>query len=62
MMIKTINLTMNDSDILIRVFFSFSFIFLDAIHYKVRDEKRIVTKAAYIALGVNMDGEKEATA
>ncbi len=38
---------------------TYSFIFLDAIHYKVRDEKRIVTKAAYVALGVNMDGEKE---
>lgn len=37
----------------------YSFIFLDAIHYKVRDEKQIVNKAAYVAIGVNMDGEKD---
>ncbi|MHC1749377.1 MAG: IS256 family transposase [Cellulosilyticaceae bacterium] len=38
---------------------TYSFIFLDAIHYKVRDEKQIVNKAAYVAIGVNMDGEKD---
>lgn len=32
---------------------------MDAIHYKVREEKQIVIKAAYVALGVNMDGVKE---
>lgn len=37
----------------------YSFVFLDAIHYKVRDEKQIVSKAAYVAIGVNMDGEKD---
>lgn len=37
----------------------YSFVFMDAIHYKVRDEKQIVVKAAYVVLGVNMDGEKE---
>lgn len=37
----------------------YSFVFMDAIHYKVRDEKQIVIKAAYVVLGVNMDGEKE---
>ena len=37
----------------------YSFIFLDAIHYKMRDEKQIVNKAAYVAIGVNMDGEKD---
>lgn len=37
----------------------YSFVFLDAIHYKVRDEKQIVNKAAYVAIGVNMDGEKD---
>jgi transposase-like protein len=37
----------------------YSFVFMDAIHYKVRDEKRVVTKAAYVALGVNMSGEKD---
>ena len=38
---------------------TYSFIFMDAIHYKVREDKQIVIKAAYAALGVNMDGEKE---
>ena len=38
---------------------TYSFIFMDAIHYKVRDDKHIVIKAAYVVLGVNMDGEKE---
>lgn len=38
---------------------TYAFIFMDAIHYKVREEKQIVIKAAYVALGVNMDGEKE---
>jgi len=38
---------------------TYSFVFMDAIHYKVRDEKHIVLKAAYVVLGVNMGGEKE---
>lgn len=38
---------------------TYSFVFMDAIHYKVREDKQIVIKAAYIVLGVNMDGEKE---
>jgi putative transposase len=38
---------------------TYSFVFMDAIHYKVRDDKQIVLKAAYVVLGVNMDGEKE---
>jgi transposase-like protein len=37
----------------------YSFVFLDAIHYKVHEDKRVVKKAAYVALGVNMNGEKE---
>jgi transposase-like protein len=37
----------------------YSFVFMDAIHYKVREEKQVVNKAAYVALGVSMDGEKE---
>jgi transposase-like protein len=37
----------------------YSFVFMDAIHYKVREEKQVVIKAAYVVLGVNMDGEKE---
>lgn len=38
---------------------TYSFIFMDAIHYKVREEKQIVIKAAYVVIGVNMDGKKE---
>ncbi|CAI3598432.1 transposase [Clostridium neonatale] len=32
---------------------------MDAIHYKVREDKQIIVKAAYVVIGVNMDGEKE---
>lgn len=38
---------------------SYSFVFMDAIHYKVREDKQIVVKAAYVVIGVNLDGEKE---
>jgi transposase-like protein len=38
---------------------SYPFVFMDAIHYKVRDEKQIVSKAAYVVLGINKDGYKE---
>ena len=38
---------------------TYSFVFMDAIHYKVRDDKHIIIKAAYVVLGVNLDGEKE---
>jgi len=34
-------------------------VFMDAIHYKVRSEGRIVSKAAYTAIGVNLEGIKE---
>lgn len=34
-------------------------IFLDAIHFKVRKENRIVNKAAYSVLGINMSGHKD---
>lgn len=37
----------------------YPFIFMDAIHYKVRDNHQIVTKAAYVVLGINEDGFKE---
>lgn len=38
---------------------TYSFIFMDAIHYKVREDKQIIVKAAYVVIGVNIDGEKE---
>ena len=34
-------------------------VFLDAIHFKVRKDNRIVNKAAYSVLGINMDGQKD---
>lgn len=34
-------------------------IYLDAIHFKVRKENRIVNKAAYTVLGINLTGLKE---
>ena len=34
-------------------------IFLDAIHYKVREDGQIKSKAAYVVLGVNIDGFKD---
>jgi len=33
--------------------------YFDAIHYKVREEGRVVTKAAYTCLGIDLDGRKE---
>jgi len=37
----------------------YSIVYLDAIHFKVKQDHRIINKAAYTVLGVNMDGEKE---
>ena len=34
-------------------------VFMDAIHYKVRDDHRIKNKACYVVLGVDMEGRKE---
>lgn len=37
----------------------YPFVFMDAIHYKVKEGHRYVTKAAYVVLGVTMDGRKD---
>lgn len=37
----------------------YAVVYLDAIHYHVRSEGQIAKKAAYIALGINLDGEKK---
>jgi putative transposase len=34
-------------------------VFFDAIHYKVQDDGKVVTKAAYTALGVDINGRKD---
>jgi transposase-like protein len=37
----------------------YPFVWLDAIHYKIRDKGRYETKAVYTVLALNMDGKKE---
>jgi transposase-like protein len=37
----------------------YPFVFMDAIHYKIRENHQIVSKAAYVVLGINMEGHKE---
>ncbi|MDR7001331.1 transposase-like protein [Neobacillus niacini] len=37
----------------------YPFIFMDAIHYKIHDNHQIVSKAAYVVLGINNEGYKE---
>ena len=34
-------------------------VYLDAIHFKVKQEHRIMNKAAYTVLGINIEGEKD---
>lgn len=34
-------------------------VFFDAIHYKVRDEGKVVSKAAYTCLGIDVNGQKD---
>ena len=37
----------------------YPFVWLDAIHYKIKDEGRYVSKAIYTVLGLKLDGTKE---
>lgn len=37
----------------------YAVVFLDAIHYHVRSEGQIIKKAVYIAIGINLDGQKD---
>lgn len=37
----------------------YAMVFMDAIHYHVRSEGRIVKKACYIAIGTDLEGKKE---
>ena len=34
-------------------------VYLDAIHYKVRDDGKVQTRAAYTCLGINLEGKKD---
>lgn len=38
---------------------NYYFIFMDAIHYKVKHNNRIISKAAYIVVGIDEDGYKD---
>lgn len=37
----------------------YPFIFLDAIHYKIREDNHVLNRAAYVVLGVNLEGYKD---
>ena len=37
----------------------YPFVFMDCIHYKVREDGRILSRAAYAVLGVTTEGYKE---
>lgn len=37
----------------------YPFVFLDAIHYKVKEDGKYISKAFYTVLGVRVDGKKE---
>lgn len=37
----------------------YAVVFLDAIHFHVRSEGRIIKKAVYIAIGIDLDGRKD---
>jgi putative transposase len=36
----------------------YGIVFMDAIHYKVRSEGRVINKAAYTIIGINLEGIK----
>lgn len=37
----------------------YPFVFMDAIHYKVKENHQYIIKAAYVVLGIRMDGKKD---
>jgi transposase-like protein len=37
----------------------YPFVFMDAIHYKIKEDHQIVTKAAYVVIGISLDGSKD---
>lgn len=37
----------------------YPFVFMDAIHYKLKDDGRILNRAAYVVLGINIEGNKD---
>ena len=37
----------------------YAFVFLDAIHYKIREDGHVLNRAAYVVIGINKDGNKD---
>ena len=37
----------------------YPFVFMDAVHYKVKEDHQYVTKAAYVVLGITLEGKKD---
>lgn len=37
----------------------YPFVFMDAIHYKIKEDHQVVTKAAYVVIGISLDGSKD---
>lgn len=37
----------------------YPFVFMDCIHYKIREDGRILSRAAYVVMGVTVDGYKD---
>lgn len=37
----------------------YPFIFMDAIHYKIKEDGRIINRAAYVVVGITVDGSKD---
>lgn len=37
----------------------YPFVFMDAIHYKIREDGHILNRAAYVVLGIDIDGNKD---
>lgn len=37
----------------------YPFVFMDAIHYKIKEDHQIVTKAAYVVIGITLEGDKD---
>lgn len=37
----------------------YPFVFMDAIHYKIREDGKILNRAAYVVLGVTLEGTKD---
>jgi len=37
----------------------YAVVFLDAIHFKVKQEGRVVSKAAYMVIGIDLEGQKD---